>query len=184
MFDPMHLTLRTPKMIQTPYGTVALRPITDADLPFLLQLYGTVRADELAQVPWTDEQKAAFVLQQFEAQHAWWQEHYTTARFELVLVAGKPAGRLYVDVWEREIRIVDIAMLPEFRGRGLGTLLLRRVFREGDAAGKPVSIHVEVFNPARRLYDRLGFVQKGTHGDVYLLMERPVGGAAHAEASA
>jgi ribosomal protein S18 acetylase RimI-like enzyme len=87
-------------------------------------------------------------------------------------------------VWEREIRVVDIAISPRFRGRGLGTLLLRRVFREGDGAGKPVSIHVEVFNPARRLYDRLGFVQKGTHGDVYILMERPVGGPEPAVAPA
>jgi ribosomal protein S18 acetylase RimI-like enzyme len=171
-------------MIQTPFGALTLRSTTDADLPFLLRLYATTRADELAQVPWTDEQKASFVLQQFEAQHAWWQEHYTGARFELVLVGGQPAGRLYVDVWEREVRIVDIAMMPEFRRGGIGTLLLRRVFREADAAGKPVSIHVEVFNPARALYERLGFVQKGTHGDVYILMERPVGGAAPVEASA
>ncbi|HEU4558967.1 MAG TPA: GNAT family N-acetyltransferase [Longimicrobium sp.] len=173
-----------PETIPTPFGTVTLRPITDADLPFLLQLYGTTREAELAQVPWSDEQKAAFVLQQFEAQHAWWQQHYTGARWDLVLVGGKPAGRLYVDVWEREIRVVDIAMMPEHRGRGIGSILLRRIFREGDALGKPVSIHVEVFNPARRLYDRLGFVQKGTHGDVYLLMERPVGGAAPAQAQA
>ncbi|HET7228749.1 MAG TPA: GNAT family N-acetyltransferase [Longimicrobium sp.] len=170
-------------MIQTPFGSLSLRPITDADLPFLLNLYGTLRADELAQVPWNDEQKSAFVLQQFEAQHAWWQEHYKGARFDLVLLNGQPAGRLYVDVWKREIRIVDIALMPEFRGSGLGTLLLRRVFREGDAAGKPVSIHVEVFNPARRLYERLGFVQKGTHGDVYILMERPAGSAEPAAAA-
>jgi GNAT superfamily N-acetyltransferase len=158
--------------------SVTLRPITDADLGFLLQLYATTRADELAQVPWSDEQKAAFVVQQFQAQHAWWQEHYTGARFDLVLVDGEPAGRLYVDVWAREIRVVDIALMPAWRGGGIGTMLLRRVFAEGDAAGKPVSIHVEVFNPARRLYGRLGFVEKGAHGDVYLLMERPVGGAA------
>jgi len=158
--------------------TVALRPITDADLGFLLQLYATTRADELAQVPWTDEQKAAFVVQQFQAQHAWWQEHYDGARFDLVLVDGEPAGRLYVDVWTREIRIIDIAMMPTYRNGGIGTMLLERVFAEGDAAGKPVSIHVEVFNPARRLYSRLGFVETGAHGDVYILMERPVGGAA------
>ena len=159
---------------------VTLRPITDADLPFLLQLYASTRVEELAQTPWTDEQKVAFVVQQFQAQHAWWQEHYTGARFDLVLVGGEPAGRLYVDVWTREIRVVDIALVPAYRSGGIGSMLLGRVFDEGDAAGKPVSIHVEVFNPARRLYDRLGFVEKGTHGDVYVLMERPVGGAAPA----
>jgi len=159
-------------------AAVTLRPITDADLPFLFAVYASTRVEELAQVPWTDEQKAMFLRQQFEAQHAWWQEHYTGARWDLVLVDGVPAGRLYVDVWEREIRIVDIALVPEYRGGGIGTMLLKRIFAEGDAAGKPVSIHVEVFNPARRLYDRLGFVQKGTHGDVYVLMERPSSAAA------
>lgn len=152
-------------------GVLTLRPIRDDDMDFLRLLYASIRADELAMVPWTDEQKAAFVLQQFDAQHAWWQENYPDATFDLVLLDGEPAGRLYVDRWEREIRIVDIALLPEHRGSGIGTTLLRRVFAEGDAAGKTVSIHVEMFNPARRLYERLGFDYAGEHG-VYLLMVR------------
>ena len=154
-----------------------LRPITDADLPFLLRLYGTTRADELMQVPWSDEQKAAFVRQQFEAQHAWWTQHYPGATFNLVLLKGEPIGRLYVDRWEREIRIVDIAILPEYRGSGIGTGLFRRVFAEGDAAGKPVSIHVEVFNRARELYERLGFEYREGGTDIYLLMVRPPAGS-------
>jgi ribosomal protein S18 acetylase RimI-like enzyme len=163
---------------------VTLRPITDSDLPFLFELYASTREEELKQVDWSAEQKDAFLRQQFGAQHTWWQTHYTGARFDLVLVDGAPAGRLYVDVWPREVRIVDIALMPAYRNGGLGTRLLRQVFEEGDAAGKPVSIHVEVFNPARRLYERLGFVEKGMHGNVYILMERPAGGAAPAEAAA
>src|ERR1700741_2656070 len=127
--------------MSTESPAVTLRPITDAQLPFLLRLYGSTREAELAQVEWTDEQKVAFVVQQFQAQHAWWQEHYTGARFDLVLVDGEPAGRLYVDAWEREIRVVDISLAPAYRGGGIGTLLLRRLFAEGDAAGKPVVIH-------------------------------------------
>lgn len=156
---------------------LSFRPITDADLEFLARLYASTRAEELAQVPWSDEQKAAFLRSQFDLQHVWWQEHYTGARFDLVLLDGVPAGRLYVDVWPREVRIVDIALLPEHRGAGLGTRLLERVFAEADAAGLPVSIHVEMFNPARRLYTRLGFVEKETQG-VYVLMERPAGAGA------
>jgi GNAT superfamily N-acetyltransferase len=155
-----------------------LRPIRDEDLPFLRALYGSTRELELAQVPWSEEQKEAFLDLQFGAQHSWWQQHSTGARFDLVVVDGAPAGRLYVDVWEQEVRVVDIALMPGHRGGGLGTRLLQGVFAEADAAGKPVSIHVEVFNPARTLYQRLGFVEKGTHGDVYILMERPVGGPA------
>lgn len=153
-------------------ASITLRPITDSDLDFLHRLYATTREEELSQVPWPAEAKAAFVRQQFEAQHAWWTERYPGATFDLVLAGGEPAGRLYVDRWEREIRIVDVAVMPEWRGRGIGERLIRGVFAEGDASGKPVSIHVEQFNRARRLYERLGFEYRDTTSGVYLLMVR------------
>ncbi len=81
-----------------------------------------------------------------------------------------PAGRLYVQRWPKEVRLVDIALLPDFRKRGVGTELIRRLFSEAAGAGKPVTIHVEVFNPARALYERLGFAPKGEQG-MYVLME-------------
>jgi len=159
-------------------GTVTLRPITDADMEFLHRLYGTTREDELAQVDWSPEQKAAFVAQQFRAQHQFWQENYQDTSWDLILDGGgRPVGRLYVARWAEEIRIVDIALLPEHRGGGVGTMLIRRLFDEGDASGRKVSIHVEIFNPARRLYDRLGFVPAAERG-VYLLMERAPAAAA------
>ena len=122
-------------------------------------------------MPWDEVTKRAFVEQQFTAQDAYWHEHYTDTSWDVIEVGGRPAGRLYVARWEREIRIVDIALLPEFRGRGLGTALLRDLMAEADAAGKPLSIHVEMNNPARSLYERLGFRPAGEHG-VYVLMER------------
>jgi RimJ/RimL family protein N-acetyltransferase len=152
-------------------GPITLRPITDADMDFLHRLYATTREDELTQVDWAPEQKTAFVSQQFHAQHQYWQENYRDTSWDVILRDGKPIGRLYVARWAKEIRIVDIALLPEHRGGGTGTRLIRGLFAEGDASGRKVSIHVEIFNPARRLYDRLGFVQAGEHG-VYLLMER------------
>ena len=150
---------------------ITLRPITEADMDFLLRLYATTREDELKQVPWTDEQKAAFVSQQFHAQHQYWQENYTDTSWDLVLGDGVPIGRLYVARWPEDIRIVDIALMPEHRGGGVGAGLLRGILAEGDATGRKVSIHVEIYNPARRLYERLGFVQAGERG-VYHLMER------------
>jgi RimJ/RimL family protein N-acetyltransferase len=150
---------------------VMLRPITEGDVDFLYRLYATTREEELKQVPWTEEQKAAFVRQQFEAQHAFWQENYTDTSWDLILADGEPIGRLYVARWPDDIRIVDIALVPEHRGGGLGTRLIRDLFAEGDASGRKVSIHVELFNPARRLYERLGFVQAEERG-VYLRMER------------
>lgn len=87
-----------------------------------------------------------------------------------MLVDGEPAGRLYVDRPPGELRVMDVALLPEFRGRGVGTELLRRVLAEGAATARPVTIHVERLNPARRLYARLGFVAEDAGGPVYLLM--------------
>ena len=170
---------------ESPHGTLTvppplgLQPATDDDLPFLLGLYGCLRAEELAGADWPAEQKDAFVRQQFEAQHAWYHENYTGASWDVVEVDRVPAGRLYVARWPNEVRIVDISLLPEHRGKGLGGVLLQAVLAEADAAGKPVSIHVERFNPALRLYSRLGFALREDKG-VYLLLQRPVGGASAA----
>jgi len=143
-------------------------------MPFLLRLYRSTREDELAMVvDWTDEQKDWFVLMQFNGQHTWYQEHYVGASFDLVLVDGVPAGRLYVHRREKEIRLVDISFLPEFRNRGLGTNLLRDLFAEAEAAGKPLTIHVEKFNPAIRLYERLGFNRIGETGPYDLMEWKP-----------
>ena len=97
---------------------------------------------------WSDDQKAAFLRQQFEAQHAHYQRYYHDTRFDVILADDEPAGRLYVARWERELRIVDIALLPEWRGRGIGTRLLRDLLDEAAAVGKPVTIHVEMQNSA------------------------------------
>lgn len=149
--------------------SVELRAAEPADEPFLRDVYASTRADELAVVPWTDEQKKAFTDQQFHAQDVYYKEHYEGATYQVVLIDGEPAGRLYVARWEDEIRIMDIALLPAFRGRGIGERLLGPLLREGAEHGKTVSIHVEQSNRAMSLYGRLGFVDVGEHG-VYRLM--------------
>jgi len=135
-------------------------------------VYASTRAEELAVVPWDDAQKDAFLRSQFAAQDAWWRENYADASFDFVVVDGEPAGRLYVHRGPSEIRIVDIALLPEHRGHGIGTSLLRELFAEADAVDKSVTIHVERMNPALQLYERLGFVLAEDKG-VYLFLERP-----------
>lgn len=149
---------------------VALRPVVaHDDEAFLCRVYGSSREAELAQVEWADGQRDAFVRMQFDAQRRYYEEHYAGASFDVILVDGVPAGRLYVARWPEEIRIVDIALLAEFRNRGVGSRLLGQLLAEGKAAGLPVSIHVEKFNPALRLYRRLGFVPVEDKG-VYLLL--------------
>jgi ribosomal protein S18 acetylase RimI-like enzyme len=117
------------------------------------------------------EQWRDFIAHQFEAQsHAY--ASYRDTSFEVVLVDGEPAGRLIVARWAEELRVVDIALLPEFRGRGIGSTLIRELIEEADERGVKTSIHVERFNPAQHLYARLGFRAVSETG-VYLLLERP-----------
>jgi len=148
---------------------ISLRPVLPGDEEFLRRVYGSTREAELAQVDWDDTQKEAFVSMQFDAQRRYYAECYAGASFDVIVRDGVPVGRLYVARWPDEIRIVDIALLPQHRGRGTGTVLLDGLFAEGAATGRPVSIHVERFNPALRLYGRLGFSMVEDRG-VYLLL--------------
>lgn len=148
---------------------ISLRPVTPEDDSFLAGLYASTRAEELAVTGWSDEEKAVFCRRQFDAQSAHYRENYPGASLQIIERAEEPIGRLYVAPWEREIRIMDIALLPEHRGAGIGTNLLRELQDEARSAGKALSIHVERFNPALRLYERLGFRQAEDKG-VYLLM--------------
>jgi len=147
-----------------------LREATAGDQDFLCRVYASTRAEELALTDWSEEQKAQFCQMQFTAQDAHYREHYPTAQFSVIERQGVPAGRLFVDRWTREIRIMDIALLPEHRNAGIGTLFLQALMEEARADGKTLSIHVEKFNPALRLYDRLGFRPREDKG-VYLLMD-------------
>lgn len=150
--------------------SVRLRIATPADTSFLQEVYASTRAEELAQVPWSDAQKKAFTDQQFAAQDSHYRQHYPTAQFQVIEQDGLGVGRLYVDHWAREIRIMDIALLPQYRGAGIGTKLLRELQETARGASKSLTIHVEKFNSALNLYERLGFHRKEDKG-VYLLME-------------
>ncbi len=136
---------------------ISLRPITPGDGEFLLAVYASTREDEMARVDWNEEKKAAFIRMQFDAQDRYYRQNYPGYDFSVILVDDLPAGRLYLHRRPAEIRIMDIALLPAFRRQGVGEKLLREVQAEGTLKGVPVTIHVEKFNPAFRLYERLGF---------------------------
>lgn len=150
--------------------SLRLRAITPADTSFLARVYASSRAEELAITGWSEEQKEIFCRRQFDAQSEYYAANYPEASFQIIERDDEPIGRLYVARWEKEIRIVDITLLPEFRGSGIGTGLLRELQAEARAAGKSLTIHVERFNRALMLYQRLGFKQVEDKG-VYLLME-------------
>src|SRR5690554_6059204 len=137
--------------------TIKLRPIETNDEPFLYRLYASTREEELAIVDWNETQKDAFLRMQFEAQHKYYRQHYRQTAFDLIVFDDGSVGRLYLARWPDEFRIVDIALLPEWRNQGIGSRLLQDILQEAQETGLPVSIHVECFNPALHLYYRLGF---------------------------
>jgi GNAT superfamily N-acetyltransferase len=136
---------------------LSLRPAGPEDEPFLRRVYAGVREEELSVVPWTQEQRDAFLAQQFDAQDAHYRRHYGSASFDVIELDGAPVGRLYVARWDDEIRVVEIALLPAHRGEGIGSALLGELVAESEATGKRLTIHVERFNRALELYRRLGF---------------------------
>ncbi len=154
---------------------VVLRPVTPTDNVFLLALYAEIRAAELDQVAWPPGQREAFLRMQHDLQDAQYRAAHPDATFDIIEVDGVSAGRLYVSRRAEDIRIVDVALIATFRGRGIGGALVSRVIEEAEATGRVTSIHVEVHNPAARLYQRLGFRPVARRG-VYVLMERAASG--------
>lgn len=150
--------------ILTSYGSVQLRPATDDDREFLVGLYGSVRAQELAMVTWEQGQQEAFVRMQFDAQDAEYHRMNPNGTFDVIELQGRPVGRLYVDRRPDEIRIVDISLLPQARGAGIGGGLLAELMDEAAASGRTLTIHVEIANRAESLYTRLGFVEVARRG--------------------
>ena len=149
---------------------VALRPVTAEDDLFLFALYASTRAEELALVDWSAEEKQAFLQMQFAAQGSHYTAHFPQAQFDLILRNGREAGRLSVARTDEFLHIVDIALLPEHRNAGIATALISKLQNEAASTSKPLRLHVESFNPVWRLYERLGF-QKVREVGLYWLME-------------
>ena len=139
--------------------SVTLRPVTPADDEFLLAVYASTRAEELAQVNWEPGQKEMFVAWQFGLQRQEYDTRYPTARYQVILVNDQPAGRIWVGEDDAQIRLLDIGLLEEFQNRGVGTYLLKQLIAEAGERNKPLRHMVFVLNNnAHRFYERLGFV--------------------------
>lgn len=159
----------TAGMTPSIHSRIALRPSTGEDEPFLRKVYACTRAEELSLVDWSDEQKAAFLDLQFRAQHTHYHETMPAASYDLILEDNVAVGRLYADSRPDEVHIIDVALLPQHRNRGIGGHLIRRIMEEASTNSQSVSLYVEVFNRARQLYGRLGFREVRTEG-IYILM--------------
>jgi len=164
---------------RAPAPGLRLRPVEAADGAFLLELYASTRAGELAATGWDEATRAAFIAQQFTAQDRDWRARLPDAAYDLVCVGEQRVGRRYVDRSAAAIHVVDVSLLPQWRGHGIGGWLLAGLVAEADAAGVPLTLHVERSNPALRLYARWGL--RPTAGDaIHLFLERPPRAVAHA----
>ncbi len=151
---------------------ISIRPECPQDKDFLASLYASTRQPELAILGWSTAEQHAFLAMQLDAQTRHYRAAFPAATRSIICVAGEPAGRLIVDRGEDEVHIVDVALLPEFRGAGVGGVLISSLLAEADAAGLPVTCHVLAGSRASRFWERAGFVAQDT-GGVYVSMERP-----------
>lgn len=139
-------------------GTVELRPVSETDNEFLLSVYASTRADELAQVEWAEGQKEMFLRWQLTLQRREYETRFPDADYRVIVVDQVPAGRIWVGTDDQQIRLLDIALLPQFQNRGVGTGLLKSLMVEAENAGKALRHMVFVLNNnADRFYERLGF---------------------------
>jgi ribosomal protein S18 acetylase RimI-like enzyme len=146
------------------FRALGLRPATSQDEPFLQNLFASTRADELALMNWDENQKEFFIAMQFRAQSSQYVTSYPDAVNSIVLWNDAPIGRLILNRGEREFTLVDVALLPAHRGAGIGTHLIEDLLLEAAAAGKPVRLNVWHSNPAKKLYQRMGFSTANDEG--------------------
>lgn len=147
-----------------------LRPSRPGDEDFLRRVYASTRAQELAHFGWDAATADTFLRMQFDAQDRHYRQHFPQARYDIVEQDGEPVGRLYVARERDEIRVIDIALLGAWRGRGIGGTLLGALQDEAAGASQRIVLQVELSNPAFTLYQRLGFRELEIHG-LYRLME-------------
>jgi GNAT superfamily N-acetyltransferase len=151
--------------------SITLRSVKPDDHEFLVEVYASTRAEEMALLPWTNEQRDAFVRWQFAAQQEHYAKHYPSANHDIIIFDGRQTGRLYVARLDQEIRIVDITLLPAERNGGIGSYLIKQLLDEADRTGKITRIYVEEFNRSLSLFKRLGFSPSEQNG-MHLLMQR------------
>lgn len=143
------------EIIITP--NVKLRPVTPEDETFLISVYGASREQELAMVPWTEEQRHAFVKFQYLAQLNYYQTEFPKSEHFIILADGEPVGRLFLDRRDAQIRILDITILTRHRGKGFGVPVIRYVMDEALTVGKSVGINLDLFSTSQRTFEQLGF---------------------------
>ena len=153
---------------------IELRPEVKKDTAFIEAVYRSAREAELNLTNWTEQQKSTFALMQCMAQLSEYKIKFPGALFRVIIFNKRNAGRLYTWETDNEIRLIDITLLPQFRGKGIGTGLVRDLIKRSDKVQKKISLHVDPTNPALHLYLRLGFVHIKNNGRHYYMERNPI----------
>ncbi len=168
-----------PQMFRSAMLSIALRPAQVTDESFLFELYASTRADEMALVSWNAAQQNAFLKMQFDAQTQYYRTQFPEADYRIILRDEQAIGRLIVDRSNGIILLMDISLLPEARSAGIGTALIQDLQAQAVETGRPLRLHVETFNRALHLYERLGFSPIDESGIYYEMEWRPAGTESH-----
>ena len=128
-----------------------------ADEPFLLEVYASTRTEELKGLGWDENQRHDFIKMQFLAR----ERIYPKVDNRIILLNGCAVGRILVDRTGAAIRLIDIALLTEYRNAGVGSRVINDLIEEAADSGKPLNLRVMNASPALRLYERLGFCTTG-----------------------
>lgn len=147
--------------------SITLRPVMPEDEVFLFEVYCSDRLDELVSLNWPADQRQDFLAKQYAAQQRFFKTDYPQANELVILRAGDRVGRIVVDRGEREIRMVDLALLPEHRNAGIGTHLVNELLAEAKRLGRAFRLQVMRSSPAVELFERLGLLKTGETGSHY-----------------
>lgn len=162
-------------MNQIHHSDITLRPIAENDIPILYQIYRSTRLEELAPANFSEEELENFLHMQFDFQHKQYMRNYTNPSFDLIIWKNMPIGRLYVDRQTDEIRIIDIAILTDYRKKGIGKELISCLLTESDKKQIKLTLHVEYNNPILPFYEYIGFKKQKDVGVYYFMLREPQG---------
>ena len=163
------VAVEEPSTFTVSIAGIRLDPARPSDEPFLYRTFASTRSEEMALTGWNAEQQDSFLRMQYEAQRRSYVMQIPNAEYSVIHCEQTPVGRLIVERTNQGIHVVDIALLPQFRGHGIGSILMEAIMKEASEAAKTVSLHVERFNPALQWYERLGFSVVHS-GPIYLEM--------------
>lgn len=155
-------------------NSISLRAVAQSDMPSLQAIYNDSRAREMAYFPFTEEQRRQFLHMQFTAQHQHYQTHYPNASYDCILLDNELIGRLYVNREKNDIQLIEILLFSSHCNRGIGSYLISQLIKEANDSQRRITAHVEISNPARHLYQRLGFVETEKQDPYILIVKKPL----------